>query len=177
MLVKFSLTLWVVYVPPKLNSGQNYCSLLKLTHCIYGSAEGKMELLEPGRRTQGVCTKETIQLSVIKPQVLLPFQGHLESPSSKWPKFPLSPWGAKTRCHQMKKGEEHGKKWPRPILFICFQGKNTGMRHEVSFQALSNDLDDPVQQMKAARRVLCSERAEQYLPMQQLCKCVRLLSS
>lgn len=48
-------------------------------------------------------------------------------------------------------------------------------RHET--QALSNDLDDPVQQMKAARRVLCSERAEQYLPMQQLCKCVRLLSS
>lgn len=129
MLVKFSPTLWVVYVPPKLNSGQNYCSLLKLTHCIYGSAEGKMELLEPGRRTQGVCTKETIQLSVIKPQVLLPFQGHLESPSFKWPKFPLSPWGVKTHCHQMKKGEEHGKKWPRPILFICFQGKNTGMRH------------------------------------------------
>lgn len=76
----------------------------------------------------------------------------------------------------MKKIEEHGKKWPL-ILFMCFQEKNMSVRHKVSFQALSNDLGDPTKQIGAARRMLCSERAEKYLPMQQLCKCVRLLSS
>lgn len=51
-------------------------------------------------------------------------------------------------------------------------------RREVSFQALHNDgRDDPTKQPHAASRALCSERAEGDLPMQQLCKCVRLLSS
>lgn len=136
-----------------------------------------LELQEPGRRTRGVCTKETIQLSAIKPQLLLPFQGHLESPGSTWPKFLLSPRRVKTQNQENTKWREE-KKWPQPISFICFQEKKIqAWDMEVSFQALSNDLDDPEKQMRAARRVLCSKRAEKYLPMQQLCKCVRLLSS
>lgn len=57
------------------------------------------ELLEPGRRTQGVCTKETIQLSATQPQILLLFHG------PTWPKFPLSPWGVKTRNEERRRAQ------------------------------------------------------------------------
>lgn len=130
--------------------------------------------LEPGRRTQGVLIKEAIQLSVIKAQVLLPFQGHLESPCCKCPKFPLSLWGGKAHPTKWRKSWEEMAQTPSIHLL---PRKNMSMRHEVTFQALSNDLDHPTKQMKAAGSVLQSDTAEKYLPMQQLCKCVRLLSS
>lgn len=141
------------------------------------------ELLEPGRRTQGVCTKGRIQLSAIKAQVLLPFQGHLEPPGSTWPKFPLSPWGVKTWNEEnakWRKEKSTGRNlFLRPILFICFQEKKKREREmwKFLFRHFLMTWDDPVKQMRAARRVLCSERAGKYLPMQQLCKRVRLLSS
>lgn len=89
-------------------------------------------LLEPGRRTQGVHTKETIQLSAIQPQLLLPSQGHLESPGSTWPKFPLSPWGGKTWNEEntkWRKEKSTGRNSPNPSYLSASKKKNTSVRH------------------------------------------------